>query len=302
MIDYVKVRLWNANPKQFLEHPQLDFKSIVSVTTGEIYEGMEAKFQGLTFKIFRNTIKMEGSLHKYWNLGLQNYNDFSAKSILFVLNELAEKFHFDLTRARLENLEVGVNLKLPFNSSKLISNLIYHKMKGFQNISVDKGHYVVACHERYRVKAYDKGTQFRLAEQVFRFELHHSKMIDVNKLGIWYLSDLLDNDKLTLLGNNLKKEWNETYFFDWTLKYEKFSNREKQLYYAWQNADYWLTLDKNNRNKRRASYDKLVAKYSNRIKEQIERLIENKLNDLIVPSGDDLTEKLNLKSGDLLTI
>ena len=73
----------------FEQHPLLEFQNLLNTTTGELSIKSNAFYRGLEFKIYDITEKtpykrltIEGSLHKYWNNGAHNFNDFNISAII----------------------------------------------------------------------------------------------------------------------------------------------------------------------------------------------------------------------------
>ena len=52
------------------------------------YKGLEFKIYDITKLTAYNRITIEGSLHKYWNSGAHNFNDFNISSIMDVQKDL----------------------------------------------------------------------------------------------------------------------------------------------------------------------------------------------------------------------
>jgi len=173
-IDYIKTKL-SAEYIGLLEnHRLLEFKREVNERTGELLHKRVAKYQGLTFIIRSNKIWLSGSLHYFFNEGKHNYNDFTYTDLLYTLNKIERLFNIELSNCKLENIEVGVNINLPFKTSLILNNTLFHGIEKFKNEKVKKGKgdFRIATHDRYNVKIYDKGLQFSLPYKLLRFEIH----------------------------------------------------------------------------------------------------------------------------------
>ena len=289
MVDFQKAVLWGVQPNQIQQHPSLRFTSILDESTGMVSAWKQAKYKGLLFKIDSKTVRLEGSLHKYWNSGKHNYNDFTFEKLQAVVSELSDLFDFDPEQARLENLEVGANIETPFPVNDLLEHLLIHRQEKFKDVFVRSGNYKKAFHDRYNLKVYNKGEQYGLEYDLMRFEIQYRKMKDIEKFGVTSWADLIDSQKLLCLGNELLKKWNEVLLFEWSLNPEKLSHLIlKRDYYQWQLTEYWLGLDKNNRNKRRRKYLNTVEKHGKNNHLVVAELLESKYSEL-------------LKSGDLFT-
>lgn len=302
--DYIKSVLKSKNPKELLTHPLLEFKRELNERTGELSERKIATYKKMKFIIDKRRVFIEGSLHYYHNNGEHNHNDFTLDMVNHVLNELEVVFGIDLSTSKIENIEVGVNLKVNYKTSLILDNLIFHGGIKFKDVKVNrsKADYREATHERYRVKAYDKAIQFNLPYELFRFEIHYNRMIDLKKHGIVYLSNLKEKNKLERLKKELIKKWREIFIYDWTIQKEMPKNKKPKDFSCWSLTNYWLGLNKSNRNKRRTVYKKIVSKYSDGVQGIIEGLIESKMSELIYGKGDFLTEGVKNKKSDLLTV
>ena len=202
MIDYNKILLTDYPIKKLLDNPHLYFSQDINTNTGEIRttnkKGKEqtpfqiAYYNDLTFKIFdTGSIYIYGSLHKYYNKGLHNYNDFDINAILGVLNDLNDKFDIMPEQCILKNIELGINIKTPIEPNTILDNCFLHKTKllVYQYHS-DEGRYKQCEHSQYIVKVYNKTLQYQKKGlhppiNCLRFELKFNKMEYFNKLGIF---------------------------------------------------------------------------------------------------------------------
>jgi hypothetical protein len=125
MIDGFKAIL-KDNLIKIRSHPDLDFLLPSSIKTGEVKENEfpEAEYRGLIFTDKKSHIEVKGSLHKFYNHGNQNYDDFNFAKIKRAIYILSEQPGIVINRARLTNLEIGVNIITEFNPSELLNSLI----------------------------------------------------------------------------------------------------------------------------------------------------------------------------------
>lgn len=288
--DYIKSVLPSKYIKGLEKHPLLEFKRVLNESTGELSHKRVAKYQGLIFEIRLNKIWMNGSIHYFYNKGRHNYNDFTYSKIIQALNRIEETFGLDLSKCELRNLEIGVNIRLPLKTSIVLENVIFHSTKRFKDKAVKrgKGDFRVVVHDNFSIKIYDKGLQFGLPYELMRFEIHYNRMAGIKKYSIPYLSDLKDRNKLELLKGELIKRFDEVFLYDWTIKESKIKRKPKG-FYDWRLVQYWIKLNKSNRDKRKNAYKEVVIKYSDNVKRTIRGLIEQKMNELIYPKGDLFT-------------
>jgi len=194
MVDYIKGFTYLPGLAQkLLNSEYLHFEMKVDEETGEI-KYQEAQYKNLKFKIFPSVgrVKISGSVHKYWNCGLHNYNDFNIRDIGYVLRDLEDKFGIDLKEVRLENIEFGVNVVTSYDPNVLLNNLIVFKNHPFDKMRIHgSGKGKVVELSQYIIKIYNKSLQYGLLNNVLRYEIKIKKMKYLNQ-GAIYLSDLLD--------------------------------------------------------------------------------------------------------------
>ena len=284
LVDFIKVRLPASIQNALRKSEYLKFVGAFYSETGEVISGKEtAEYKGLKFIIYRNGfILMQGSLHKYFNNGVHNYNDFKACHLLSVLQELQDKFSIDLSTATIQNIEFGINIKPPANTNLIIDRLLCHSTENFKDVSIINGNYKQAVHQRYIVKVYNKGLHYNLPYELLRFELKFIKMIDLNKLGLLNLNDLTSIAWQKAILELLTKEWNNVLLYDFTIHVDRLKNnlRDKKLN-QWQNVHFWLGLTKQQRFEQRRQYQECVEVYSSRIHESIGNLITKKWSHLL---------------------
>ncbi|MDP1995534.1 MAG: hypothetical protein Q8K40_09865, partial [Ignavibacteria bacterium] len=161
MIDFIKIIIKDLNPSILEANLLLDFYDTVNLTTGEIKTinrngqkvtpSKNASYKGLEFKIYdTGTIILSGSLHKYWNDGAHNYNDFNIESVLWVLRDLKTKFDIEPEQCALKCLEIGINITPPIATNDILDNCFLHKTKSFEyQKNSDEGKYKQVQHSQY---------------------------------------------------------------------------------------------------------------------------------------------------------
>lgn len=157
--------------------------------------------------------------------------------------------------------------------------MIAYQNKQFCKGAILHGNFYTSEFNEFRLKVYDKGFQFNLPSQIMRFEIHVKKMRYIKGLGIKTLSDLTDRGKLIDFGVLLLDRWDNILLFDWTInRGELRAKKLIEFYYQSQSVNYWLDLNKNQRNKMKKKYSKLLSDYSNEIQKKLSKLIEAKIN------------------------
>jgi hypothetical protein len=249
----------------------------------------QAFYKGLEFNIFDitrstpyNRITIEGSLHKYWNNGAHNFNDFNISAILEVQKDLKDKFNIDFINCILRQLEIGLNILPPEITKKILRYCLLHKTSELKStFTIDEGNYKQTKNQRHYIKLYDKKTHyinkgFEIDKEIFRIEKKWSKMVELNDKGIYNLNDLLKHDLINFK-TDLLQMWNDVLFYDWQFLKDLKHNTN------YSNVNYWLELKETNYNNfkyHRNNLNNLIKKQPNNLKTQIANLISNKVDEL----------------------
>ena len=269
---------------------KLDFQDKVNNRTGECGSFMYADYNALRFKFFYPTEKnpdgrltVEGSYHKYWNDGKHNFNDFSFNDFLNVLEDIRLTFGIDPHQCRLRAMEFGFNIVHSFSTERLLKGCLMYMNNEFSVIRHDdEGSYRQYKGNRMYVKLYDKRKHYesqgyQVGREILRIEKKYSKMHELNKLGIIFLSDLNNSIVFRLLKQDLVKMWAKVLFFDDKL----LKNHKNRFKYG--SLKFWESLNADS-----AKYHKrILKKIYNNSPESIHRIIrdriENKFDALMKP-------------------
>ena len=164
MIDFIKIDVKDANIDLIECNPLLDFLLIINTKTGEFnsyYKGLEFKIYEPTEKTMHKRLTIEGSLHKYWNNGAHNFNDFGIVEVNQVVNELEYLFNIDTSFCILRQLEIGVNINPPINTKQVLKPCLKYKTNDIKLVyTKDEGNYIQATNQRHFIKIYDKKTHY----------------------------------------------------------------------------------------------------------------------------------------------
>jgi hypothetical protein len=287
LIDFTKYNLINTDLNKLQDNVLLDFCNKVNLKTGELGTYLNAYYKGLEFKIYEPTeanpnrrATIEGSLHKYWNNGAHNFNDFGINEIAEVRKDLKEIFNIDFENCILKQLEIGINILPPVPTKQILRYCLLHKTNELKSTyTKDEGNYIQTKNQRHFIKLYDKRIHyqnkgFEIDNDIFRIEKKYSKMIELNRKGIYNLNDLINYD-LSHFKDELLKLWNSVLFYDWTLLD---STKYKHTY---SNKIYWLELLENhyeNFKYHKKNLHSIVNKNPDNIKKQIAELISKKVD------------------------
>jgi hypothetical protein len=212
------------------------------------------KIDNMKLKIFSQSNRMElsGSLHKYFNKGIHNYDQFDSNKLNESIHLIKCQFGIRPQNLYITNLEYGFNLKVNFQVKKLLENLIEHiKVEVSTDKNIPVNQYKQFKHTDYILKIYSKGDQYNLPDNILRVEIKQTNWSDYRiKNNIVTLDDFLKCDK-KMFFDRLLKCWNDVILFD------PYAYREKK-YEDFSNHQYWRDLRKEeNRMKFKRKKDEL---------------------------------------------
>ena len=192
----------------------------------------------------RSYIELAGSLHKYYNAGKHNYNQFGIKEAEIALKQLIEACGLNLFDFKVDSVEIGVNLMPPIPSDDIINNALMYKRKPFEaKYCTDEGNYRQATLSEYWVKFYNKRLHYKIqgydiGHEILRFELKINKMRMLAKYRVFTLEDLMNNIE-DIAKDMLPKAWEEVMLYDPTMNKQ---TKEKTIKYA--NVNFWRGIAK----------------------------------------------------------
>ncbi|MFY7665313.1 hypothetical protein [Flavobacterium sp.] len=296
MVDYIKILVTDLPPSILEANPYLEFYDQMNSTTGEIRtinrHGKQVQpyknafFQGLEFRIYnKGTITVAGSLHKYYNSGAQNYNDFSLSAFSDVLSDLNTKFGLSPERCFLKSLEIGVNIVPLIETNHFLDYCFLHSTKPFEDSkNSNEGKYKQVKHSQYIVKIYNKALHYKkyypISTEIMRFEIKYTKMEKLNKRGIKTLADLQSFGLHNFKGD-LLTEFNNILFYDTSIY------SENRILINYKNPLYWTDLTKRNYTNfkyHRQQLKNITAISSANIQNQTAKLICKKIDLLNCPT------------------
>ncbi len=268
----------------------LEFRRNFIEKTGELGNCSVAYYKGLKFKVYEPSIAypigrvtFEGSLHKYWNNGLHNFNDFGVREVLKVIGELHNYFGFHPNNCVIRQIELGVNIKPSIGSKSIIYSCFMHGTKrfGWQSTK-DEGAFIQVVRDRKTLKLYDKACHYRtkgflIPDEVLRFEVKFTKMQELNKENIYSLSDIINFGLSDLTKNILLREWGGTLVYDASF----LKGHKNQKDYA--NPLFWIDLAKTSSSRfkyHRTMLNNLCVHSSMSIKNLVAQMITEKIASL----------------------
>lgn len=295
MIDFVKLnkRLSVTEVRSLKE--SIDFYSTFNTATGEevslspngkrMLSHLLAWDRNMKIKLYSSGwCEISGSLHKYFNDGKHNFNQFNKRDLISTIHTLGKELDLDLLQFKISGIEFGVNILPPISSQEIIDYSLMYKGRPFESkYHNDEGNYkqVELC--QYKVKLYDKRLHYEaqgyeVGNETLRFELKYNVMRSINCLGIYHLSDL--KERIDCLKEPLINAWDNVLLFDPTIN--KNVNEEKKLKYN--NIKFWNDIS--NKNKRSYRYHlkklkKITDNYSCGIQAQTRDIMMVRLDALV---------------------
>lgn len=246
MVDFVRLSIPSELVKSLRKNPNLDFQATVSNKTGEVSCREVLKVDGLTLSILQGGCgELKGSIHKFRNGGLHNFDQFTISKFIDTLRNLNQMLGIRTELLPLRGLEFGVNIDPKHLTSEVLGGMITYGNKSFsrQNNGAED-YYLQADGQRYLLKVYDKGQQYSSLKEcngnILRFEIKVIKMIHLASARISCLKDLFKPESKMLLRSLLWDAFNKIIFVDPTLDLD-FCDP------YWRNPKFWQGLDRRSR-------------------------------------------------------
>lgn len=279
-VDFVKALLINANSEKLINNPKFKktFEKYIDEDTGE---RSKLILEHLNLKIIilrNNRVLLTGSLHYYHNKGIHNYNDFTFLDLQETIYQISELLGVTISNIVLLNIEFGVNLNPYFNPNCIIDNLHIHRKKEF--LKPDNYNFKASKHQRFWIKVYNKGEQFKRPNNILRIELKYKKMIDLNKLGLYTLENLRNPNIFNNLLELLTTKWSESIIFDYSIINTNLKPLQKTKILQYQNTNYWLSLSNQERQRQKTKLKDLSINLGTNIQHEVKTMILLKWNSL----------------------
>lgn len=273
-LDYVKCEIIGIPSDVLMNNENLKFNPVYKNAELTKYT---AYYLNLKFTIcLSGRIEFSGSLHKFWNNGLHNYNIFHKNALNDVILRLNTLFGLSPLNLRLICLEFGLNIIPPIETKLILNNLLEHKRIDFEtSISNSQGHYLQAKHSEYILKIYDKSKQYQLGYDLLRIEIKQQKFRKFRDLGINTLNDFINCDKRSFIQDLINK-WDEVIFY----------NPLNELYDKWDkysNVNYWRSIRKistKNHSKHHHRLRQLNSECSLDVQNEISNILFTNINQL----------------------
>jgi hypothetical protein len=233
-IDFIKVQILKYKKEHFINNPLLEFTHVLDK---DEVKYLKCTFENFTLKIYvSGYIVLSGSIHKYFNNGLHNYNDFNKYDFDHSIQRLTNFLNIETSYMYIIQLEYGFNLNLDIQVDSILNNLMIHKrVEMEQPINDNRGKYNQFKHSNYIIKIYDKGKQYKQHKNILRIEIKQINWSEYRLKGIRTMYDFILQDKLPFL-NYLISKWNEILFFDPL-------NKDEHKWSKYSNKNFWIELN-----------------------------------------------------------
>jgi hypothetical protein len=271
-LDYVKFQLIDYD-KELMNNPNLTFSPVYK---DAILKNYDAYFKGVKFSIYvSGTIYISGSIHKFYNDGIHNSNDFDVDAFKCVLRTFKDAFDISPYNLRIIGLEFGVNVNPSIKTDLILNNVLQHKRIDFENnINSRYGNYLQAKHSNYILKIYNKAKQYKLKDEILRIEIKQRNWSEYRKLGLNTLEDFIHYDKRIFVETLINK-WDEVIFYNPLNVDNKWGQ--------YRNVNFWRELKDKSNTTYSKHYKRLKVLNDNsniNIQENISQIILTKIIDL----------------------
>ncbi len=267
--------------QSLLKNSRLEWIQHTNTNTGEI--NYSTKYKGLTIERFcSGRIQIAGSLHKYHNDGIHNWNDFTVSKLKDVLDSLQSDLDINPLTTSLNNLEYGVNINTPFAPDALINSLNGFKWKPFNIMDTIGQGYGKQCKgsSQYIIKIYNKGSQNYRQEMILRIEKKVVTMAALN-FGQLKLADLLNPD----LWEHCKKElinMVDDILFNEPIDIKSLTKIEQKTHSKVVNQSNWINFSRDQRKRLKKAFNEIISIHGqDRFKPIILKQIKDKFAELI---------------------
>jgi hypothetical protein len=287
-LDFIKARVIGISKEYFMN--RFEFIPVMK-KEGEI-QSFYFIHENIKIVVFPNSeqVYFSGNLHKFYNRGLHNYNDFNLNAFERVLTRLFNELGIRPENLYLEQIEIGLNIIPPIRTDLVLNHLLEHGKREFERVMNSlRGTYSQIQRTEYFLKIYNKAKQYKQRTEIMRFEIKAKtrKFRSVNP-KVTTLQDFIQAEKLDFV-LLLLKEWDNVTMFDPTIETRSLSKREIK-YRDIENWRGWFSLSGKTLHKHRSKTRSLNEKRGSNIQERIKELFIQKVNELQRVTISDFTQ------------
>jgi hypothetical protein len=205
MIIFVKIWINTRGlSEQLRKDTRLEFTADkINTETGEDHSGRRiATIRNLKIVINGSgMVEVTGSLHKYANGGEHNHDDFTFDRLQETVEEVSALLRTPPEKVTIHNIEFGVNIAIHTPPFRFLDNILNYRFRLPDVRSFGgRGYLKQWQHQNFIVKVYDKKQQYHLDTNTLRFEVKVMAMAYFKNVEVRTMADLLDSQKLAVLG------------------------------------------------------------------------------------------------------
>lgn len=263
--------LWNREGKYIYHH--------------SLVENLVAKIN------LQGKLTIENSLHKFWHGN--NFTDFTLSEIQTSISQIENIFKISSNEFLLKKVEAGLNVTA---DEQFHNRFQQYKMNGFENMRKGKIVYGRKFYlTDFNIKVYNKYLETNLNPNsvkfdntgnpipinLNRFEIEFKRMRELNDCGLIMLSDATNREVMMNVVSKLLKKYNDIEM-DGKYNYNILSSRERELFYAGKDTEFWNLEKEKNKN----TYKEKRVKYKSCLK-RLDSQLQNNPKELMLKTLSD---------------
>lgn len=222
---------------------------------------------------------IRGSVHTFKNHGTHNADKFRLSDLNNVLNELRGTYGIRPEITPIYSVEFGVNLRLPYQTSRVINAIKAYKSKQFVPMGEIGIEYKSSL---YTLKIYDKSRKYKEFERsnILRIEIK-AKCSYLRRKGVYVslLDDLLNPELWKAFERMLLDAVDNTTIVE-AIRVNGLKSKEKELIILFTGNE-WRALDRKSLYKKRKRFNELIKNLeASTIKDELKDLISNECREL----------------------
>lgn len=212
---------------------------------------------------------LQGSLHRFYNNGGENDNDYTLDNVKQTLADLQKYYTIDPARSKIHNFEFGVNITLPtgMDAQAYQKYLVSANNKAFEKLNRKRAAvgYIAEFNE-FAIKVYDKGYQAQTgATDQIRVEIKVNRTRWLDQYGFkkgkdLYLTDLLNPDNIKILGDILELKIRSLILTPRKIDKRKLSPKQYTTFLECRDARSWEEWTSRQRARKRAQLTTIFKK------------------------------------------
>lgn len=277
MVDYIRFDVPLSFEGILLNNSRTHFQGLHDYKTGEVFDyPIVGTYENFEITIKKTKIFIAGSIHNYFNRKINdvdhNFNDFSYSEFIRAVSILSRELELPADRLKLENVEVGVNVKVSFNVTEMLKNTLidWNGKAKYKNQSFKNGFETVFKTSEKYIKYYDKGRQYSLPYEKIRAEIKYMRNeVLFKKAGVITLQDLTIKRNFDRLINDFKKQISKVNIVDSRHINDQLHPKDQELFKNGIDGGFWS-------NYKECDYKIRFGIYRNKYLKLVERLGLNK--------------------------